>query len=476
MAFGLTVPHPASVEHVLATAQLAHAELWHGVASGPARARSAARLARANGSPRALTWGLTVEAMADTFAGDPGRTGHAAEAARLALREHDFRGYVFAANWTPAFLGDYEDATHLAAVAAGRAELEAAGAPHSYRAMFAAKEAMSLLARGNWRTCADRLRFVFGANPGPFAEASARLTAALLACRQGRLGESRAHLDRADELRADWSGFRSHGFDAVRTEIATAVGDADAAVAAALDGLARKTAPDLSERLLPTAARALADDARRRRDRAADPAPPLGRLADLRRRYSVVLHACSHEPAEAVLHTMHELYDAETARAADQDGAGDRWAAAAAAARAGCQPWDETYASWRVAEALLRGRARPPEGVAALRRAYELAVDLEMAPVLSEVEAIASIAKVNLATPAPAMLAGLTKRHQEIVAHIVAGRTYDEIARALYISPKTVSSHVSAILDRTGCANRIELAQLVRRLSGSRGRPGSPAR
>lgn len=108
-----------------------------------------------------------------------------------------------------------------------------------------------------------------------------------------------------------------------------------------------------------------------------------------------------------------------------------------------------------------------------LRRAYELAVDLEMAPVLSDVEALASTAKVNLATPvpAPAVLAGLTKRHQEIVAHIVAGRTYDEIARALYISPKTVSSHVSAILDRTGCANRIELAQLVRRLTGN---PGTP--
>ncbi|HEY6597484.1 MAG TPA: LuxR C-terminal-related transcriptional regulator [Asanoa sp.] len=200
----------------------------------------------------------------------------------------------------------------------------------------------------------------------------------------------------------------------------------------------------------------------------------LDRLCELRRNHpEVYADTIGGDVYRAVVRAMQELYDAEFARGTGDATTADRWQRVASASREVGLAWDEAYASWRVAEALLRGRARPPEGVAALRRAYELAVDLEMAPVLSDVEALASTAKVNLATPvpAPAVLAGLTKRHQEIVAHIVAGRTYDEIARALYISPKTVSSHVSAILDRTGCANRIELAQLVRRLTGN---PGTP--
>ncbi len=65
------------------------------------------------------------------------------------------------------------------------------------------------------------------------------------------------------------------------------------------------------------------------------------------------------------------------------------------------------------------------------------------------------------ATPDDAVgtLAGLTKREREVLGHIVAGRTYGEIARALFLSEKTISSHVSNILRKTGCANRVELAR-----------------
>ncbi|HZA30105.1 MAG TPA: helix-turn-helix transcriptional regulator, partial [Propionibacteriaceae bacterium] len=63
-------------------------------------------------------------------------------------------------------------------------------------------------------------------------------------------------------------------------------------------------------------------------------------------------------------------------------------------------------------------------------------------------------------------LPGLTAREREILAHIVAGRTYGEIARELVISEKTVSVHVSHLLRKTGASGRVELAQLARRLSG----------
>jgi DNA-binding NarL/FixJ family response regulator len=49
----------------------------------------------------------------------------------------------------------------------------------------------------------------------------------------------------------------------------------------------------------------------------------------------------------------------------------------------------------------------------------------------------------------------------------VAGRTYGEIARELVVSEKTVSVHVSHLLHKTGTANRVELAQLARRVASS---------
>ena len=91
-------------------------------------------------------------------------------------------------------------------------------------------------------------------------------------------------------------------------------------------------------------------------------------------------------------------------------------------------------------------------------------------PLLAEIEALAVSARVSLAAVAPvegahdaAAFPGLTPREREILAHIVAGRTYAEIARKLVVSEKTVSVHVSNMLRKTGTANRVELAQLARR-------------
>ncbi len=60
-------------------------------------------------------------------------------------------------------------------------------------------------------------------------------------------------------------------------------------------------------------------------------------------------------------------------------------------------------------------------------------------------------------------LPGLTPREYEVLTHIVAGRTYCEIARDLVVSDQTVSSHVSNMLRKSGAANRVELAQLTTR-------------
>ena len=52
---------------------------------------------------------------------------------------------------------------------------------------------------------------------------------------------------------------------------------------------------------------------------------------------------------------------------------------------------------------------------------------------------------------------------EEVLAHVVAGRTYGEIARTLVVSEKTVSTHVSHLLAKTGTANRVDLARWAAR-------------
>jgi DNA-binding NarL/FixJ family response regulator len=57
-----------------------------------------------------------------------------------------------------------------------------------------------------------------------------------------------------------------------------------------------------------------------------------------------------------------------------------------------------------------------------------------------------------------------TAPEAEIVDHLVRGETYAEIARDLVLSEKTVSTHVSNLLRKTGTTSRVELAQLVARV------------
>ena len=96
--------------------------------------------------------------------------------------------------------------------------------------------------RGEWRACVDLLRVILGSTPGTYADADARLTSALLACRQGRLIEAQAHLDRAEELFAGLSRHPGLNFAAVRAELAVAAGDTERAMAVALEPVFRRWA------------------------------------------------------------------------------------------------------------------------------------------------------------------------------------------------------------------------------------------
>jgi len=58
----------------------------------------------------------------------------------------------------------------------------------------------------------------------------------------------------------------------------------------------------------------------------------------------------------------------------------------------------------------------------------------------------------------------LSRRQIEVLEQLAAGRSNQEIARDLYISPNTVKFHVRAIYDRMGVHNRVEAARLLEKL------------
>jgi len=55
----------------------------------------------------------------------------------------------------------------------------------------------------------------------------------------------------------------------------------------------------------------------------------------------------------------------------------------------------------------------------------------------------------------------LTPRERELVALVAQGRTNAEIARQLFISVRTVSSHLDRIRAKTGARRRADLTRLA---------------
>jgi DNA-binding NarL/FixJ family response regulator len=59
---------------------------------------------------------------------------------------------------------------------------------------------------------------------------------------------------------------------------------------------------------------------------------------------------------------------------------------------------------------------------------------------------------------------GLTQRQHDVLELLAAGLTNGEIAERLYISPKTVDHHVSAVLGKLGVPNRAAASEAAERL------------
>ncbi|HEX9066292.1 MAG TPA: LuxR C-terminal-related transcriptional regulator, partial [Streptosporangiaceae bacterium] len=129
--------------------------------------------------------------------------------------------------------------------------------------------------------------------------------------------------------------------------------------------------------------------------------------------------------------------------------------------------YETARSRWRLAEALAEAGDRE----AAAREwalATEVATELRAAPLQA---ALADLGRrARLGGPGqqggPAgrgRLAGLTDRERDVLRLLTAGHSNREIGAELFISPKTVSVHVSNILGKLGAASRTEAAAIAYR-------------
>ncbi len=177
------------------------------------------------------------------------------------------------------------------------------------------------------------------------------------------------------------------------------------------------------------------------------------------------------EAVDPVSRARQALFQAETERVHNRATA-EAWRLAVDQARAAELGWETAVAEYRYAEALWRSGASRSDIAEPLRKAYQFATKQRAVPLSRDVESLALSARVSLSEPRerdivrhPAnRLTPLTPREREVLGHLVAGRTYAEIATALFISEKTVSVHVSNMLRKTGTSSSRDVVALALRL------------
>ncbi len=349
-------------------------------------------------------------------------------------------------------------------------DLNAAGAP----ALGGAPGAITahfLFRLGRWEEARTLIRTNLAHQQMPNFGSSTRATAAQLTAQEGNLAAARDHLARAYELKGTRHPLGSHA-SVAQIEVLWCAGDLASARDAALADIPEVAAmdPTHADELSLWCLRSIADLAVTR-------GPPNrihAQVAEDVRRLDQAREAPAWKtpapPSNDLLHrAMTALIAAERARGTASPDQTLRWRTARSAALAAHLTWDAAWAGYQLSRALLGQPGHRPEAADNLRSAHQEMTRLGAQAAAARIHSAAVQAHISLgdspehlkpSTSPSSASDGITLREREVLALITSGRTYGEIARALFISEKTVSVHVSNLLRKTGTRSRIDLAAL----------------
>ena len=469
-----------SEELALTLAMRSYAELWCDVPGAVQRAEAAMLIAEQVESPVALAMAHLIHSQ---FHWDSPQGAAEALAAWEQLRQH---GGVL--DWglrNMMVLNCLEGLGRFdALVDHGQRvlrDLTSAGAP-AIGVAQGTTVSHYLVRLGRWRQARKVLQSVLAQRQHPRWALDARATAARLCAQSGDLQAARRHFARVEELLTVtplgtfWGG--------ARVEVLWADGEFARASDVAIDLMPQVAPldPDAADELYLWGARSIADLAEARMNA---PGAILGNLdrLDVARATGPVL-ALQREPEDRIHPAMAALVAAERARCRRAPDQVERWRVARDAAAAASLAWEAGWAGYQLGRALLAGRGHRQEAGDIVRSAYQEMVQLGAQPLAERIRLLATQAHLPLresvtdgATDAPKRAAweidGLTPREREVLEHVVAGSTYAQIARDLFISEKTVGVHVSNLLRKTGTSSRIELADLATTTRTGMRRPAS---
>lgn len=467
---------PGTAEQVIVSTTFAWTQVWSGVHDVKERTAAALKTAREVGSPEALTPALNLAAAVSPSSEHA--LGWATEAYDLAATAADVVQMADAAAEIHNQLevrgrnaaGAEADANH------GRDIIRAGGPPWGRFLLTCA--GMFALWLGQWEQAEDHLRPALAAADGGNHEAVAHSTMALLCTRRGDQSRAEQHLAWAAELSStDYRGSSSYPYAQIELLLAQRKPAKALDVVESQIGASTLGDPRDADEFLVLAARAAADLAEQGKDRRLDGAIEAAEAA-LGRVMGAWSTGASESfiawgPEDLVQPARRTLHAAELARLRDLPDQSRRWARARDACHDAGMLWEEALAAFRqgqtaLAEGLPRAEAAQP-----LRQAMAIAEKLGAQPLRQDIDLTARASHVRLdpvvnpsvAPPSDGRLSELSLREREVLAHVIAGRSNGEIAKALFISEKTVSSHVSNILRKSGTSTRGEAAAWAGRVT-----------
>jgi DNA-binding CsgD family transcriptional regulator len=298
----------------------------------------------------------------------------------------------------------------------------------------------------------------------------------MLACEQGRVDDSLERWKRAERtLRATNATPFTGSLFTCGVEILLWAADPAQAARLALDSLRPRVDRDESRECghaFSLGMRAAADLAVRGRLLAE--ADLVEAAQDVAAQLSDLLPRCRFDPFDqpampATSRCDHLDWLAEQSRLHGVSDTG-AWDAAAGAWEKLGGPVRAAYARYRQAEAQLATPGGRRETAIILRQAVRLAG--QHIPVIEATTELARRAHLDLdeqseltlhspTSPTPARLATLTSRELAVLREVTIGKTNIEIGAVLFMSPKTVSVHVTHILRKLGIRSRVQAAALA---------------